>query len=184
MAMFFIGFTMFFALHVITATPAWRNRLVGFVGENARKGIMTLNSLAAIALICQGWADMPNDPLFAPVPAAVRAAPVLVSLALILFVIGGGNLPGHLRRRLHHPMLVGAILWSATHLLANGGVRETWLFGGFLAFSLYALVSLLRAGKRATFTPSWKYDAIGIALGTVVAIGVMHSHRWLFGVAV
>ena len=43
---------------------------------------------------------------------------------------------------------------------------------------------LLRAGKRATFAPSWKYDAIGIALGAIAAIGVIHGHRWLFGVAV
>ena len=126
----------------------------------------------------------PNTVLFSPSALAIQLAPALVTVALVLFVIGGGNLPGYIKRTLHHPMLVGVILWSSTHLLANGGWRETVLFGSFLVFSVYALCSLLLAGKLARFVPAWKWDAIGLAIGLFVAIGVMHSHKWLFGVAV
>ena len=62
--------------------------------------------------------------------------------------------------------------------------RSLLLFGAFLAFSLYALGALLRAGKRATFVAEWKWDAVGLAVGVFVAVGAMHGHRWLFGVAV
>ena len=78
----------------------------------------------------------------------------------------------------------GTALWSATHLLANGGWRETVLFGSFLVYSVYAYCSLMLAGKRSAFVPHWKWDVIGVAVGLFVAIGVLHSHKWLFGIAV
>lgn len=184
MGIFIAGLILFFALHFATATPSIRQKLARSTGENAWKGLLAAGSLLAIVLICLGWSSAPNTVLFAPSALAIRLAPVLVSVALVLFVIGGGNLRGHIKRRLHHPMLVGAVVWSGVHLLANGGLRETLLFGSFLVFSVYALGSLLRAGKRATFEPAGKWDAIGIGLGLFVAVGVMHGHRWLFGVAV
>lgn len=179
---FVLGLALFFGLHFTTATPALRRRLAKVTGEQAWKGLVALGSLAGVVLIVLGWSAVPNDPLFAPKLLAIRLAPPLVSVALVLFVIGGGNMSGHIRRTLHHPMLVGVLIWSVTHLLANGGLRETLLFGSFAIFSVYALFSLLLAGKRATFTPAWKWDVIGIVIGLVVAIGAMHGHLWLFGV--
>jgi len=184
MLMFISGLAVFFALHFATATPVVRQRLVMAIGGNAWKGVVALGSLAAVVLISIGWKFAPSTVLFAPSPLAIRLAPVLVTIALMLFVIGGGNLKAYIRRPLHHPMLVGVIIWSGTHLLANGGLRETVLFGSFLVFAVYALCSLMLAGKRATFVPAAKWDAIGIGIGLFVAVGVMHSHKWLFGVAV
>ena len=184
MSTFTCGLALFFALHFATATPSVRQKLVATTGENAWKGLVAIGSLGAVVLIHLGWNSAPDSLLFAPSALIIGAAPVLVSIALVLFVVGGANLPGHLRRTLHHPMLVGVILWSATHLLANGGWRESALFGSFLVFSIYALCSLWLAGKRATFVPSLKWDAIGLGVGLFVAIGMMHGHRWLFGVAV
>lgn len=184
MMIFVGGLAVFFALHLTAVTPSLRAKLVALAGENAWKGLVAAGSLGAVGLIVYGWNLAPNTLVFAPSALAIRLAPVLVSLALVLFVIGGAKLPGHLRRTLQHPMLLGVALWSATHLLANGGLRETLLFGAFLAFSLYALGALLLAGKRATFVAAWKWDAIGLAVGVFVAVGAMHGHRWLFGVAV
>lgn len=183
MWMFVSGLVLFFVLHFTTSTPAIRLRIALITGENVWKAFVALGSLGAIVLIFFGWMYAPNTLLFAPNPFAIKAAPVLVTAALVLFVIGGGNLKGYIKHRLHHPMLVGAILWSGTHLLANGDVRTTLLFGAFLVFSVYALISLLLAGKRSTFKPAWKWDAIGLGIGLFVAIGIMHSHKLLFGVA-
>lgn len=184
MWMFVSGLMLFFVLHFTTATPSVRQKVAQITGENAWKGLVALGSLGAVILICFGWRSAPTTILFAPSAFAIQSAPVLLTVALVLFVIGGGNLRGYIRRTLHHPMLVGAILWSGTHLLANGDLRATLLFGFFLVFSVYALCSLLLAGKRATFEPAWKWDAIGLVIGLFVAVGVMHSHKWLFGVAV
>ena len=63
-------------------------------------------------------------------------------------------------------------------------MRETLLFGTFLAYSVYALITLLLSGKRPHFVPTAKWDLIGLGVGLFVSVGVMHGHRWLFGVAV
>ena len=184
MGLLLCGLSVFLVLHFAAVTPGVRGALVRLVGEAVWKGGVALGSLAAIACVVAGWGDSPAHVLFAPSGAAVRFAPPLVSLALILFVIGGAGLPGHIRYRLRHPMLIGVGIWSATHLLANGGMRETLLFGSFLAFSVYALIVLLLSGKRPHFVPTAKWDLVGLGVGLFVAVGVMHSHRWLFGVAV
>lgn len=177
-----LGLLMFFAVHLMTATPPLRAAITRRIGDNPWRGVVSLVSLGGLILVGMGWATTPNTPLFAPQAWARQSAPLLVTVALILFVIGGGKLPGYLRRYLHHPMLYGVILWASTHLLANGGLRETLLFGSFLAFATYALVTLLAAGKRQSYTPALKWDVIGAAIGIVVAAGVMHGHAWLFGV--
>lgn len=184
MGLFVGGLFLFFVLHLVTVTPPLRRASVRRIGDNAWKGVVAIGSLAGGALIVVGWSTAPNTPLFAPSALAIRLAPWLVSLAVVLMVIGGAGLSGHIRRQLHHPMLIGVALWSVTHLLANGGWRESALFGAFLLFSLYALLALWLAGKRARFVPAAKWDVIGIAVGLLLAIGVMHGHRWLFGVAV
>lgn len=184
MWIFVSGLALFFVLHFTTATPVVRQRVALMMGEHVWRALVALGSLGAVVLIFFGWRHSPNTLLFAPSPFAIKAAPVLVTAALVLFVIGGGNLKGHIKRSLHHPMLVGAILWSGTHLLANGDMRATVLFGSFFIFSVYALIALLIAGKRATFRPAWKWDVIGLGIGLFVAIGIMHSHKLLFGVAV
>lgn len=184
MTLLLSGLSVFLLLHLAAVTPALRAVLVRAAGENVWKAAVAIGSLAAIAFVVAGWGESPATPVFAPNAAARQFAPVLVSLGLVLFVIGGAGLPGHIRQRLRHPMLIGVGIWSATHLLANGGLRETLLFGAFLAFSVYALICLLLSGKRASFAPAYKWDAIGIGVGLFIAVGVMHGHRWLFGVAV
>ena len=184
MALFVTGLILFFGVHLMTVTPVLRRAVCGSVPDQARRGLVALLSLAGVVLICLGWHAVPATPLFMPVAAAIAAAPVLVPCALILFLIGGIGFKGYIRRYLHHPMLMGAVLWSGVHLVANGGLRETILFGSFLAFSLYALGVVFGCGKHASFAPSLKWDVIGIVIGLVVAIGIMHSHRILFGVPV
>lgn len=177
-----LGLALFFSVHVATATPAFRRFVATRLGEHPWRGVVSLCALTGLILVGVGWRDTPNSPLFAPLPLARQLAPALVTLALILIVVGGGKLNGYLRRHLHHPMLLGIGLWAGVHLLANGGLRETLLFGSFLAFSVYALTILLASGKRNDFTPSLKWDVVGAAIGIALAVGVMHGHARLFGV--
>lgn len=184
MSMFVLGLCLFFGIHVITVTPALRRAVSCGMDANPWRGVVALCSAVGIVLICTGWGRVPDQPLFAPSVEAVRAAPYLVPLAFVLFVIGGFGFKGHIRRTLHHPMLMGVALWAGVHLAANGGSRETLLFGLFLAYALYALGVVFGLGKRADFAPAIKWDLAGLAIGLFVAVGVMHSHRILFGVAV
>lgn len=184
MPMFIAGLVLFFGMHLITVTPVLRRAVFGDFPVQPRRGIVALVSLVGVVLICLGWRSVPPEPAFSPSAWAVAAAPVLVPCALTLFLMGGIGFKGYIRRYLHHPMLIGAAVWAGIHLAANGSQRDTLLFGCFLAFALYALGVVFGCGKRATFTPSVKWDLAGIVLGLVVAVGILHSHRILFGVAV
>jgi uncharacterized membrane protein len=182
MWMFVAGLVLFFGLHLVALTPAARRGVVGGIGELPWKGIVSVGSLGAIVLISLGWHAVPTTSLFAPSALAIKSAPLLMSVALALFVIGGGKLPGHIRLNLHHPLLIGVALWAAVHLMANGSVRDTWLFGSFLVFAVYAFIALMAAGKRAQFVPSLSKDITGLVIGVVLAFILMRAHMWLFGV--
>ena len=60
-------------------------------------------------------------------------APFAMTLAFILFA--AANMRGHLRHALKHPMLLGLLIFSGVHLLANGDLRGTVLFGALLAYA-------------------------------------------------
>jgi len=181
MSILLLGLLLFFGVHVAASIPAVRAAAVARTGENGWRGVVTINAIAGIGLVVLGWKGAPNTPLFAPNATVIRFAPLLITLALILFFTGGLNLRGYLKRWLHHPMLIGTALWALTHLLANGGLRETVLFGGFLVFSLYELASNFARGKYATHTPAVRYDLIGVLVGIAVAKAVLVWHLWLFG---
>jgi uncharacterized membrane protein len=78
-------------------------------------------------------------------------------------------------------MLTGLIIWSAVHLLANGDLAGTVLFGSFLAYGIVALVSAVQRRAVKTFTPTWKHDAIAVAAGIGLAYLVIRFHPALFG---
>ena len=68
-------------------------------------------------------------------------------------------------------------------LASTAPLPETLPFGSLLVFSIYALASFLLAGQRVTFKSAWNWDVIGLGIGLFITIGIMHSHKLLFGVA-
>ncbi|GAA5175513.1 hypothetical protein GCM10025771_07900 [Niveibacterium umoris] len=178
----YLGLTLFFVAHLSSVLPPMRQQIVGRIGVNAWRGVHSLLSLAGLVLVGMNWAQAPATAVFAPSPLAWMLAPWTNTLALILFVAGGFNFPGYLRARLHHPMVIGVLIWSLTHLFANGGLRETVLFGCFAAYSAFALIVAVVFRKRATVTPALGADLKAAAIGLIAAGAVMHGHVWLFGV--
>jgi len=79
-------------------------------------------------------------------------------------------------------MLLGLLLWATVHLLANGDLRGTLLFGAFLGYAVIDLVSATSRHAVKPFVPSVKFDMMAVAGGLMVAVGVMALHRLLFGV--
>jgi uncharacterized membrane protein len=182
--LFVLGLIAFFGIHVITVTPALRAVCARSFPARAWRGVVALVSFLGVGLICAGWQAASVAMLYVPSGALIRFAPYVMPLALVLIVMGGLGFKGYVRRHLHHPMLCGTLLWSAMHLAVNGQVRTSVLFGCFFVYSLYALAIVLSAGKRMIYVPALKWDVAGVALGVFIAIGIMHSHRLLFGVAV
>jgi uncharacterized membrane protein len=119
--------------------------------------------------------------LFAPSPDARMLAPWLVSAAFVLFA--AANMPTHIRRAVRHPMLIGLMLWSGVHLLANGDLAGTILFGSFLTYSIVDLVSAIARRTGKAFVPQWKFDAMAVGGGLVLAYLTMYFHAAVFGTA-
>ena len=139
-------------------------------------------SAVGLLLIVFGYAYADRGTqLFAPVEAARAIAPYAMTLSFIL--LASSHAPSHLRAMVRHPMLIGLLIWSAVHLLANGDVRGTVLFGAFLAYALIDLASVIRRGAVASFVPRARSDVISILAGCVIALLVMTFHRVLFGVS-
>lgn len=177
------GLVLFLGVHLVPTLPRLRAGLLERWGEGRYKGAFSLVALAGLVLIVYGYgAASPGERLFQPSAAAIALAPYAVTLAFILFA--AANLRAHIRRILKHPMLIGTALWAAIHLLANGDLRGTILFGSFLAYAAIDLVSAIRRHALRDFVPSVRHDAIAIVAGIVAALAVMALHGMLFGVVV
>jgi uncharacterized membrane protein len=136
-----------------------------------------------LVLIVVGFGRTARGPrLFAPSVAAIHAAPLAVSAARVL--LASSNMPTHIRRAVRLPMPIGVLLWSIVHLLANGDLRATILFGAFAAYAAVDLVSAVARHAVKRFVPRARFDAIAIVAGIAIAWLVMTFHRTLFGVAV
>lgn len=185
MTLLFAGLILFLGIHLVPTVPALRQSLVAKFGERRYKGLFSLASAAGFLAIIAGYAHASSasrEMLFAPYPAARSAALVAMMVAFVLFA--AANMRGHIRRVVQHPMLLGLIVWSLVHLLANGEVRATVLFGAFLAYALVDLASAISRHAVKEFQPQVKYDVMAVVGGIVVASLVVVFHRVLFGVPV
>jgi uncharacterized membrane protein len=178
-----IGLVAFLAPHALPMAPPLREGLVRRWGENRYKIVFSLVSAAGLAMIVAGYATGERGTQwFAPSPAARAIAPSSMTVAFILLAAAHG--PSHLRALLRHPMLIGVLIWSVVHLLANGDARGTVLFGALAAYAAIDLLSVVSRGAVASFVPRWRSDVIAVVAGIAVALLVMLLHRYLFSVRV
>ena len=182
MTLLVLGLVLFIGIHLVPMVPALRARLAASLGEGPYKGLFALVSAAGLVLIVVGWPATPGRvELFAPLPAMRAAAPVIVAIAFVLFA--AANMKTHIRVWLRHPMLIGLFLWAGVHLLANGDLAGTVLFGSFAVYSVVAIASAESRGAVKPVVPAWKHDAIALVAGLLVAYLVMRFHPQIFGTA-
>lgn len=175
------GLVLFLGIHLLPVFTGLRDALFNRLGEKAYKGMFSAASAIGLALIVVGYARAPSEPrLFSPVPAAIMIAPLAMVISFVL--LAAANMRTHIRHALKHPMLIGTGLWAAVHLLANGEVKATMLFGAFLAWAVIDLVSAIQRHATKSFNPVARQDAMAVGAGVALALLVMAFHRQLFGV--
>jgi uncharacterized membrane protein len=180
MTLLIVGLTLFIGIHLVPVAQSLRARLIQRFGDKPYRGLFAAVSGIGFVLIIAGWHLRPERlQLFAPSAAARSAAPLVVTLAFLLFAVA--NMRTHIRRAIRHPMLIGLMLWSGVHLLANGDLAGTVLFGSFLGYSIVALISAIQRNAVKAFEPAWKYDAMAVAGALVLAYVTMRVHPALFG---
>jgi uncharacterized membrane protein len=182
MTIMIAGLALFIGIHLVPTAPAMRPRLTAHFGDKRYRALFSIIAGLGLVMIIAGYHERPERvQLFAPLPAARAAAPALVTIAFVLFA--AANMKTHIRSIVRHPMLIGLLLWSGVHLLANGDLAGTILFGSFFAYSIIALVSAVRRGSARAFTPVWKHDLIALAAGLVIAYLTIRFHPAVFGTA-
>lgn len=189
MILLIAGLLLFLGIHsVAIAAPMLRASAIARLGANGWKGLYSLVAIAGFALICIGYGEARvTEPvwLWQP-PKGLRHVSLLLMLPVFPLLLAA-YLPGRIRTAAKHPMLLATKLWALSHLLANGGLHDVLLFGGFLAWAVADRISLKR---RAVVTPSpsapasrWN-DAIAVIGGLVIyVLFVVALHRLLVGVS-
>jgi len=178
-----LGLLLFFGMHSVPLFGGLRQRLIGILGRPFYLALFALVSLLGLWLMLQGYALIDNRILWSPLPFGRTLAHALMPLALILVV--AAYLPSFLKRRLHHPMLIGVVIWATVHLLANGDLASTLIFAPFLT---YALLDMALSRPRKTLIPARKpqalYDVLAVIVGLIAYGALLFAHGTLFGVSV
>lgn len=181
-----LGLVVFLGGHLLrAAAPAWRDRLIGRLGEGPYKGLYSVVAIVGFALIVWGFsrAAVEGESLYFPAAGLRHVTEALMLPALVL-AVSSVLPPGHIRRFVRHPLLIGTILWALAHLLVNGEVAAVVLFGGFLAWAVIDLIAQRNRPAAPPVAPRLAYDAVAIVAGVVLyGALVWRLHLWAFGVS-
>jgi len=113
---------------------------------------------------------------------------IAVLLMLPAFTLALASvLPGRIKARTQHPLLLATMLWALAHLLTNGSVTDVLLFGAFLVWSVAVRISLDRRPRRPAiaFSGSAANDAIAVIAGIALYVAfLLGLHTWWIGVPI
>ncbi len=188
MTVLILGLALFLGSHSISifADP-WRNSVATRLGAQAWQGIYSVVAAAGLGLIIWGYGLARQEPTVIYMgPLWLRHAALLLMVPVFPLMFAA-YLPGRIRERLGHPMLLGTLLWALTHLLVNGNLADLLLFGGFLVWACMDLVSMKWRTSRAIQTlPKRRFnDLIAVVAGLALyGVFLLWGHAWLTGIAV
>ncbi|HEX8418045.1 MAG TPA: NnrU family protein [Methylobacterium sp.] len=195
MLVLILGLVLFLGTHSFSMLRTRRSGLIGEVGEGRYKLGYMLLSIAGVVLIGIGFGLYRQEGYIAVWNPPVWTRHLSLVLNLLAFIVFAATyLPGHIRARAKHPMLLAVKIWATSHLLANGDLGSMLLFGGFLAWAVVARISAKRRALSAGQVASqhggqaapagWRNDAIAVAVGTIAwFVFGRYLHPILIGVA-
>src|ERR1700693_3510959 len=188
MLLLILGLLIFLGVHSIRiVAESWRATQIARIGERAWKGSFALAATIGLALIIWGYGLARAHPviLWIPPTAARHIAAPLTALAFIL--LAAAYVPrNRIKTFIGHPMLAGIFLWALAHLLANGALSATVLFGAFLVWAATDFASARRRDRLAgTLYPAGTIASDASAVTVGLAAWVLFAfllHGWLIGV--
>lgn len=188
MSYLILGLIIFLGVHSVrVVADEWRAALIARIGEGPWKGLYSLASVIGFVLIVWGYGQARLDPLvlWTPPPWTRHLVPPLTLLTFIL--VAAAYVPGtRIKAWLGSPMVLGVKLWALAHLIANGTLAATVLFGSFLVWAIVDFTSSRRRDRaRSVVYPagSMARDSIAILIGIVAwVVFALWLHGWLIGV--
>jgi len=179
MTLLVIGTIIFFAIHLVPSAP-FKENLVASLGANKYKAVFSVISLLGLGLIIYGFSLSHFVPLWEPLAWGRSLAFTTMPLAVIMMC--AADTPNNIKRFVRHPMLIGVILWSGTHLAANGDLASTILFLSFGLFALLDLVLVTLGGRyKAKEAVSFLWDLAVVVMGLILYGVFIYFHGGITG---
>lgn len=214
---FAAAFAVFFLSHSVPVRPAVRSWLRGRLGPRGFTLAYSILSLVVLLWLIDAARRAPYVALWdwAPWQNWIVLTAMLLVCLILAFSIGrpnplsfGGSRdtlfdPAHpgIVRVSRHPILLALAIWSLAHLVPNGNLAHTVLFGTFAAFALFGqrlvdrrkrrelganwdhlIVQVQRAPYIAGYLPSAQGLA-RLAMAVLLYIGLLWLHPSVFGVS-
>ena len=195
MLVLILGLVLFLGTHAFSMARAKRANVIGEVGESRYKLIYTGVSVLGLVLIAYGFHLYRQSGYIEVWNPPVWTRHLALFLTLLAFIaLASAYLPGHIRAKAKHPMLLAVKIWATAHLLANGDLGSILLFGSFLAWAVVARISAKRRALSPTAVAAqhgvvaapagWRNDAIAVVVGLAVwFVFGKFLHPILIGVA-
>lgn len=183
-----LGLVAFFGVHSISLlVVGWRNRVAERLGTRAWQAIYSIAALAGFYLLVTGYgAARSSGAALYVAPSGFRYLAMFLMLPVFPLALAS-VLPGRIKIRTRHPLLLATMLWAVAHVLTNGNVADLLLFGTFLVWAIAVRISLEhRPARRMIVLPgSAANDAIAVIGGLALyALFIFWLHVKWFGVPV
>ena len=146
-------------------------------------GVFSVVSGIGLGLMIYGKGTASFVSVWQPMEGAKWFPIVLMLPAIVLITLA--QLPGNLKVKLGHPMLMGICLFSIGHLFANGDLASVLLFASFLIYSLFTIVRLSREqDKNSSSVKVNIWDGVGILAGAGFYVLAFMYHFQITGMAI
>jgi len=181
----------FLAIHFGISGTKLRDQLVRIVGERVFRGLFALTSIVGLLWLIRAYSRAPYVVLWGRLTALEPLAAPLVLGAVALVVIGistpnptavGGE--SQLAREVQargvmritrHPFLWGTALWAFVHLVINGDVASSIVFGSLLVLAIGGTKSI-DAKRRRAYGEHWEHFAQQTSNVPFAAIAAQRNH--------
>lgn len=180
-----LGLFLFIGMHSISIVALPVRDKFAARSEAGWKIFYTLISIIGLILIVRGYADARHTPtlLYVTPGWLSHLSAVLLLPVFVLFI--APYFPGRISKSIKHPQLVGLILWALAHLLVNGNLADTLLFGTFLLWGIVDRISMRKRTSRPLpgVPESRANDLIVLVAGLAIYLAIVFwLHESLLGV--
>ena len=139
---------------------------------------MALLLLAAVALIVMGHRQADPVIRWGSQASWVGVSNVLVYLGF--YCVAGSLVGSRFSGIVRHPQLTSTMLWAIAHLLVNGDLASSVLFGGVLLWAVVeVMVNNHQEGKPALMKTSQSLGREGLAIA--VTLGLYGAAAFVHG---
>ena len=192
MIVLIIGLVVFFGMHLVPVTGV-KSSLIERMGEKKYQSIFSIISLVGFIIIIYGFslidtcnpmmADCETDNfyLWDSFEYSKEISFLLMPISIIFIV--ASQMKSNIKKVVHHPMLIGVLIWSFVHLLSTGDLRSIILFASFGAFSIIDIIFTRKTAEQG-ISFSILNDVVVIVVGLVLYSIILYFHEYVSGLQI